>query len=140
MTSRGRRRQPSSRAQRTTARRPRGHRAAAIVASEPGGQPVAPVTLQPFAPVAPQPVTPAVPTADAGQPASGTFVTSEVLPVYDAPSTRAVLQGRVMSGKVLTVSRQYSPSPTEEWLFTDAGWVARRLEGIPGAIFGTLTP
>jgi hypothetical protein len=48
------------------------------------------------------------------------------------------MQGRVMQGKILTVTRQYAPSANEEWFFTEVGWVARKLESIPGAIFGSL--
>jgi len=105
--------------------------------------PVAPPAPAPAAPVTIAPVSPggsALPAADAGQPATGTYVTGEVLPVYDVPSTQGVLQGRVMQGKVLSVSRQYSPSTDEVWLFTDSGWVYMRLASAPGAVFGTLTP
>jgi hypothetical protein len=95
--------------------------------------PPAPTTAASPAPTA------TAPAAEAGQPVSGTYVTNQTLAVYETPSTNSVLMGRVEQGRQLAVTRHYTPSPGEEWLLTDVGWVANRLPSIPGQVFGDLT-
>ncbi len=98
-----------------------------------------PVSVQPSEPPASAPSQPtSTAGGDPGQPASGTFTTNRVLTVRATPDVNGDLLGRVMAGKVLTVSRQYTPSAAEEWLCTEVGWVARRLPSNPGEVFGNL--
>jgi hypothetical protein len=59
--------------------------------------------------------------------------------VRATPDVNGDLLGRVMMGKVLSVTRQHMPSANEEWLLTEVGWVARRLPTNPGEVFGDLS-
>ena len=113
----------------------------ALVVDAPVPMPVpAPVQPQPPQPL-PLPPTPAHPASsgEVGQLLTATYTTNRVLTVRAMPDVNGNLLGRVVSGKVLTVSRQHIPSANEEWLLTEVGWVARRLPANPGEVFGNLT-
>jgi hypothetical protein len=100
----------------------------------------------PTAPAAPaMPATPVVapPVAAGaglpGNPVRGTYLTNQILTVRDAPNINANKLGRVRQGRLMPVTRQYIVSPTEEWLQTDVGWIARRHPDYPGEEFGQMT-
>ncbi len=73
-----------------------------------------------------------------GQPISGTYATHTPLKVRERPDASSKAVASVRKGEKLQVTRRYAPSPGEEWLKAERGWIARLHPSSPGEVFGEL--